>query len=229
MTSHPPRVATWLLRTLGSGPDIEALLGDLSEAYLAGRSRGWFWWQVLIAIPITFTDAIRAHPFLIARALGLGWLALTSVSYVAPRVIGLILFVGDVEFAKLDVPAYAVIAGVRTTRMISFDKFGFFWPALVFVITFVAAGIASRLVVYLHSRVRTAAMLAFTTMLVLLWVGTHLRTLTFGSYPLSEVYRPDVWWWSPTWTLWAPLFAELTGCLLGGLLFTQRAQRSRER
>jgi hypothetical protein len=229
MTSHPPRVATWILRTLGSGPEIEALLGDLCEAYATGRSRAWFWWQVLLAIPVTFADTVHAHPFLIARALGAGWLALMSVSDIAPRVIGLILFVGDVEFSKLDVPAYAVIAGVRTTRMTSFDKFGFYWPALVFVITFVAAWIASRLVVYLHRRVGTAAMLAFTTMLVLLWVRTHLRTLTFGWYPLPEVYRPDVWWWSPTWTLWSPLLAQVSGSLLGGLRLTQRSQRRRER
>jgi hypothetical protein len=43
-------IATWLLRHLGSGPNRDAILGDISERYGQGQSRAWYWKQVLLAV-----------------------------------------------------------------------------------------------------------------------------------------------------------------------------------
>jgi phospholipid/cholesterol/gamma-HCH transport system permease protein len=48
--SHPPVVATWLLKHFGRNPNNEAVIGDLVEHYQQGRSRLWYWRQVFIAI-----------------------------------------------------------------------------------------------------------------------------------------------------------------------------------
>ena len=44
------RMAMWLMRHVG--PPNEALAGDLLEEYRQGRSKLWYWWQVLIAISV---------------------------------------------------------------------------------------------------------------------------------------------------------------------------------
>jgi hypothetical protein len=48
--SHPPRLAVWLLRRLCPSRNREAITGDLLERLGEGRSGGWFWRQVLVAI-----------------------------------------------------------------------------------------------------------------------------------------------------------------------------------
>jgi signal peptidase I len=48
--ADPPRFATWLLERVGSSYRREALAGDLVEEFQKGRSRFWFWRQVLQAI-----------------------------------------------------------------------------------------------------------------------------------------------------------------------------------
>ena len=53
-STNPPVVATWFLRQLGSGPNNDALLGDLIEQYGQRRSRIWYWRQVFVAIAVSF-------------------------------------------------------------------------------------------------------------------------------------------------------------------------------
>jgi hypothetical protein len=53
MTIHqPPRLATWILRRLGSTIIEDALVGDLFEAYQTRRSPFWYWGQVSAAIGV---------------------------------------------------------------------------------------------------------------------------------------------------------------------------------
>lgn len=73
ISTHPPMVATWFLKQLGSGPNNDALLGDLIEEYGQGRSRIWYWRQVLIAIVVSFCKEIGAHWLLALRAVVTGW------------------------------------------------------------------------------------------------------------------------------------------------------------
>jgi hypothetical protein len=56
----PPKIAAWLLRKWGSHYHAESLAGDLIEQYQEGRSRAWYWKQVVAAVSIAQVHAIRA-------------------------------------------------------------------------------------------------------------------------------------------------------------------------
>ena len=45
-----PAIATRLLERTCSGPQHESVTGDLLEQYQLGRSRLWYWWQVLLIV-----------------------------------------------------------------------------------------------------------------------------------------------------------------------------------
>jgi len=76
---HPPGVATWLFKQFGSGPDKDAVLGDLAEQYAQKNSDMWYWRQTVKAIPISFFREIQGVRIPIARALGIGLLTLTVI------------------------------------------------------------------------------------------------------------------------------------------------------
>jgi hypothetical protein len=50
---EPPALAIWMLDHLTSKGSNEPLSGDLLETFRAGRSSGWYWYQVIVAIAIT--------------------------------------------------------------------------------------------------------------------------------------------------------------------------------
>ena len=56
--NRPSTVALWLLRRSGAS---EALTGDLIETFHQGRSRAWFWKQVLIVIALTVLTSLGQH------------------------------------------------------------------------------------------------------------------------------------------------------------------------
>jgi len=58
---NPPKLATWLLRHACLATDSEALEGDLFETFCAGRSRRWYWKQVLVAIALGVLFGFRRH------------------------------------------------------------------------------------------------------------------------------------------------------------------------
>jgi hypothetical protein len=72
----PPRVATWLLERLASGPKRESLIGDLAEQYRRGRSSGWYWRQVFMALLVSTTRDIRGHKLVVVRAVVISWMFL---------------------------------------------------------------------------------------------------------------------------------------------------------
>jgi len=71
--TQPPRIATWMLKHFGSGPDNDTLLGDLAEQYRRNGSAMWYWRQALKAIPVSLLKEVRAHKWIAARALLTGW------------------------------------------------------------------------------------------------------------------------------------------------------------
>ncbi len=70
---QPPRIAAWMLKHFGSGPDTDAVLGDLSEQYLKKDSAMWYWRQAMSGIAVSFVREIRGHKWIAARALLTGW------------------------------------------------------------------------------------------------------------------------------------------------------------
>jgi hypothetical protein len=60
-SSSPPRLATWMLLHLMPHERDEALAGDLFESFRAGRSSGWYWRQVLVAIAIRWIGSLFRH------------------------------------------------------------------------------------------------------------------------------------------------------------------------
>ncbi len=49
-SANPPRLAAWVLQHFGPEFNNEALAGDLWEAFTQGRSKAWYWRQVLAAV-----------------------------------------------------------------------------------------------------------------------------------------------------------------------------------
>lgn len=76
-----PATAAWLLERFYCGSRNDSLTGDLIEEYQGGRSRAWFWKQVLIAIVVSFSTEIRAHSLLTLRAVATGWAAWYSYAF----------------------------------------------------------------------------------------------------------------------------------------------------
>ena len=66
-----PALATALL--LRFGPQDDSFVGDLAEEYSGGRSRAWFWRQVLAAIALASVRQIEAHPLRTTMAVATGW------------------------------------------------------------------------------------------------------------------------------------------------------------
>lgn len=65
--SNPPRLAVWLLKHFGPEINLEALTGDLHEGFSQGKSKAWYWRQVLAAIPW------HTHLRELVIAAGFGW------------------------------------------------------------------------------------------------------------------------------------------------------------
>src|SRR5213075_1215944 len=86
-SNHPPKIPTWILKHFGSGPDNDALLGDLAEQYLQTPSAIWYWRQALKAVPVNLFREIRAHKQVAARGLLTGWgLWIVSLLWLFPFV-----------------------------------------------------------------------------------------------------------------------------------------------
>ena len=75
-----PALATGLLLRLG--PRDEAFIGDLAEEYGAGRSRAWYWRQVLSAVVLAFLRQIGTHPLRTLSAVALGWATTLIIFFV---------------------------------------------------------------------------------------------------------------------------------------------------
>jgi hypothetical protein len=59
--SQAPSAATWLLKSLTPRGKSEALLGDLLEEFMRGRSAFWYWRQALAAIIVSFGQELRCR------------------------------------------------------------------------------------------------------------------------------------------------------------------------
>jgi hypothetical protein len=191
-TSHPPAVATWLLEKLDGGSTREAVAGDLVEQYRQGRSRAWYWRQVLAAILIgSFRDA-RVHWVIALRGMAIGWSVLTLFSrFVAPLV-------------------FQPIFRVMNDRgwLMSIWRVYYWYP--VWAIMCVGSVGTGWIVGRTHRPHPTAVVLAFAGSMAL-WVlpGLSLDVL-------NAVREPAVWSFNASVHITSSVVTTL-GVLLGGL------------
>ena len=79
--TDPPSLATKLLESLVPLRTSEALLGDLIEQYQGGRSRTWYWQQVVLALVISAGREVRTSKLQAIRAVIVGYLCGASLCY----------------------------------------------------------------------------------------------------------------------------------------------------
>lgn len=65
---QPPSLAKWMIEHWMPSKRNQEIAGDLAEEFLAGRSAGWYWWQVLTAVTIGWLRELGAHALLILAA-----------------------------------------------------------------------------------------------------------------------------------------------------------------
>jgi hypothetical protein len=68
MKPQPPAAATWLLKFLTPAGKNEAMLGDLEEDFMQGRSAAWYWRQVLTVILVGLVQELRSRRVLVSFA-----------------------------------------------------------------------------------------------------------------------------------------------------------------
>lgn len=91
--TNPPSLATKLLESLVPQRTSEALLGDLIEQYQGGRSRTWYWQQVIMALVISAGREGLARKVQAVRAIVIGYLTGASLCYFTTSLAG--RFVGQ--------------------------------------------------------------------------------------------------------------------------------------
>ena len=102
--AKPPAVAAWLLNRFGSSEMNDALAGDLAEHYRCGRSRWWYWREVVVGLSVgVLSDAWR-HKLIVPLALLLGWLVTANVG---PRLMKLMI-AGPQHVASIAVAEFAM-------------------------------------------------------------------------------------------------------------------------
>lgn len=205
MNRAAPAVAIRLLERFG--PADEALVGDLQEEFAGGRSASWFWRQTLVAIVMTTASDLRAHPFLAARAVVVGWITLLAfIAIVAPLL--------DLEiFARL-YDWLIVKYGSRDLPMLWLTHYQF-WMLL-----WASHLVSGWAIARLHRRAAAGAIIAFA--LTVMWkmageaIGRGLQPYASNWSPMS----PAFYWLE---TAIAPLLLMAGGYL--GLAQSQALRR----
>lgn len=63
-----------ILHRLGSAPEAEAIAGDLLEQYQQGRSRLWYWREVIVAILTGTWSEVQQHSLLVLASIAMAWI-----------------------------------------------------------------------------------------------------------------------------------------------------------
>lgn len=157
MTSpHPPRLAALLLETF----DVdEPIVGDLDEEYRAGRSAAWYWRQALAAAAVTPVRRFDLHELFAVQGMFMQIVMLTLISVTA--------------VFTVKVTAWLVY---REGVMQMLLEPSVARELLRIVVSFVAALLAGVAIARVHTRSRTAAVLAFSTV-VTLWAFVNLYVM----------------------------------------------------
>jgi hypothetical protein len=210
-TTTPPAFATWLLNRFDSTANGEAIAGDLVEQFQEGRSRVWYWRQVIGAVFRSVGHDIRHHYVLAIRALFIGW-ALYFVFGIPISRLSRIL--------SLDIDDWVIQSRHYTQWSVFWT-----WQLPPTVLVPLACAVTGWIVARLHRShaatmvsVFAGSLLAFESsleawMLLVRGIPLHPGGLTYPGYSLGT---SSLWWILPAVLAWGrPL-----GVLLGGLSVT---------
>ena len=218
---QPPRLAVWMLKHFGSGPDNDALLGDLAEQYAEKNSAWWYWRQTLGGIVVSTFKDIRNHKLLTLRALIVGWLVFWLLLKGLGRY-GVPFFqpVTQVVVEGLFKGLFAVRSlfeggGVRPADYFEFMSFvrsvghvenvvWFCYAAFPILGSCIVGILSGWIVGRLHRR-KISMVLAHSTAVLVNWIVLGLAT--------HPVVYPPLSWFVPVLTL---------GIVLGGVLCASR-------
>lgn len=116
----PPRIATWLLVSLGCDPNNEALVGDLIEQYQACRSRMWYRGQVLRAVIVGVWAHLRERPFLSFGSIISGPALAALLAALLQRVLLPYAVIGPLSYRTFSVVLWAAcLASIHLTASVS--------------------------------------------------------------------------------------------------------------
>jgi hypothetical protein len=116
---EPPRMAAWLLKQFASPYQRESLVADLLEMYRAGRSRRWYWRQVVTALILARARGLSsvARPAFGTARTGLGT-ARTGLGTVLLRLVNALLVAGIIALG------IGSLTQADTTRIDSYHSHG---------------------------------------------------------------------------------------------------------
>ncbi len=210
-SKQSPRIATWMLKHFGSGPNNDALLGDLAEQYLQKDSAMWYWRQAMKAIPVSLCKEIRAHKRIAARALLTGWVIWILCNF------SIFPLVSPFFFGAWGVWWNPVLGGGILARPLDNSaEFRRVYPfVFAVVLPLIVGGTCGWLVARFHRDQRTAVILLFAGSILLINLQLFGRGFLFvkGSVPYVFV-GPLV----------ANVAASVLGILLGGGLLRDHSR-----
>jgi hypothetical protein len=90
-----PRIATWLLTAFTSGPTDDNIAGDLAERYSTGHSRGWYWYQVFVAVVFSQVRYVKQRRWHKLMSIALAW-GILLVSIPLQRVLFEVVLTGRI-------------------------------------------------------------------------------------------------------------------------------------
>ena len=218
---QPPRLAVWMLKRFGSGPDNAALLGDLAEQYAEKNSAWWYWRQTLGGIVVTTFKDIRNHKLLTLRALIVGWfvfwflwskLVQYGVPFIEPATRAVVEALYRSLFAVRSLFAGGVAGPADYFEFMSFVRsvghvenvVWFFYAAFPILGSCIVGILSGWIVGRLHRR-KISIVLAHGTAVLVNWIVLGLAT--------HPVVYPPLSWFVPVLTL---------GIVLGGVLCASR-------
>jgi hypothetical protein len=117
-----PRLACWILRTLGCGPSMDRVLSALIEERLCGRSAWWFWAQTIKALSSSYVVALHRHPALAVRGLLIGLMVMAGFLCLGADAVPFIFSLTEMYLANplYEIPVYA--EAVRTSSTLAVPR-----------------------------------------------------------------------------------------------------------
>jgi len=196
MTSSAPRLSISLMRRLDVS---DALVGDVVEEYRRGRSRGWYWRQVIVAILVSARQDVRRRKLHAAGSVITGWTILLVLFLLGDRV--------------ADGMAYRFWGW---TRPLGYGL-GVWWPLQVsaVVVSYSGFALAGWAVVRLARGHAAGAMLAYVTSILAVLLGGALIAAIVGPiavwHPFFYVISVTLPYQGRSGLVLAPLITILSG------------------